>query len=556
MNWFNQLIFGETVAHSALVFSVVAALGLAIGAVKIKGIGLGIAGVLFSGLLLGHFGIRVSDPVLEFCRDFGLILFVYTIGMQVGPGFIASLRKNGLPLNIMAGSIVILGAIIALAISKFAHVPMPAAVGLFSGATTNTPSLGAAVEALRGIPNLPAGSGSLPGLGYAVAYPFGIIGIILSMIVIRGLFRVDLKKETAELLAKAGVKATKLSHLNLLVTNTNLQGKRLGELPFLNTLDVVVSRVQPRGGVVALARPEHVVGVGDTLLAVGPQEKLENLRVIAGDVSPTDLRKVDSHLTVSRLIVTKKDVLGKSIDELDFLEKHDVTVTRITRAEIELSATPDQRLQYGDMLVIVGREDDIKDVSKLLGNSVKQLHHTEWIPVFVGIALGVIVGSIPVALPGVPAPVKLGLAGGPLLVAIILSRIGRIGPLLWYMPNSANFAIREIGIVLFLACVGLHSGEKFVDTLVHGAGLEWMALASLITVVPLLVVGLIGRIVLKTNYISLCGLLAGSMTDPPALAFANTVAGSDAPATAYATVYPLTMLLRVLCAQLLVLLFL
>jgi putative transport protein len=278
--------------------------------------------------------------------------------------------------------------------------------------------------------------------------------------------------------------------------------------------------------------------------------------VIAGDVSPTDLRKVDSHLTVSRLIVTKKDVLGKSIGELDFLAKNDVTVTRITRAEVELSATLDQRLQFGDMLVIVGREDDIKDVSKLLGNSVKQLHHTEWIPVFVGIALGVLVGSIPVALPGVPAPVKLGLAGGPLLVAIILSRIGRIGPLLWYMPNSANFAIREIGIVLFLACVGLHSGEKFVDTLVHGAGLEWMALASLITVVPLLVVGLIGRIVLKTNYISLCGLLAGSMTDPPALAFANTVAGSDAPATAYATVYPLTMLLRVLCAQLLVLLFL
>ncbi|MDD5200494.1 MAG: putative transporter [Terrimicrobiaceae bacterium] len=552
MNWFTQLIQGETVAHAVLVLSVVAALGLALGALKIQGIGLGIAGVLFSGLALGHFGIRISTPVLEFAREFGLILFVYTIGMQVGPGFFASLRKQGLPLNIMAASIVILGSAITVAIAKFAHVPMAAAVGLFSGATTNTPSLGAAQEAIRSLPHVPPDAAAMPGLGYAVAYPFGIIGIILTMLVLRSLFRVDLKKETAELLSREGAKPTKLSHLNLLVRNPNLEGQQID--PLLESLGVVVSRIQ-HDGKVELAKAGEVIHVGDTLLAVGPAEKLEELRIIVGEVSPVDLRTLDSNLVVRRVIVTKKAILGKRLDELSFLENNEVAVTRVTRAEIELSATPYRRVQFGDMLVLVGREEDLASVSKSLGNSVKQLNHTELIPIFVGIGLGVLLGSVPIAFPGIPAPVRLGLAGGPLLVAIVLSRIGRIGPLLWYMPNNANFAIREIGIVLFLACVGLHSGEKFVDTLVHGDGLKWMLLAVLITVVPLMLVGLAARVVLKTNYVTICGLLAGSMTDPPALAFANTVSGSDAPSISYATVYPLTMLLRVVCAQLLILIF-
>jgi len=492
--------------------------------------------------------------VLEFAREFGLILFVYTIGMQVGPGFFASLRRTGLPLNIMAGSIVILGAAIAVAIAKFAQVPMAAAVGLFSGATTNTPSLGAAQEAIRSLPYAPAGSGSLPGLGYAVAYPFGIIGIILTMVALRALFRVDLKKETAELLERAGSKPAKLAHLNLVVTNPNLEGRRLDQLPVLKMTGVVVSRIKHQGQV-ELAKPEDVLHLGDTLLAVGPGEELEELRMLVGQVSSEDLRAGVSHLVMRRVIVTKKAVLGKKLEELNFLESYGVTVTRVTRAEVELSATPERRVQFGDMVVIVGREEDITKVSGLLGNSIKQLNHTELIPIFVGIGLGVLFGSIPIAFPGIPAPVKLGLAGGPLLVAIILSRIGRIGPLLWYMPNNANFAIREIGIVLFLSCVGLHAGEKFVDTLVHGAGLQWMGLAMLITLAPLLIVGLFARIVLKTNYVSICGLLAGSMTDPPALAFANNVSGSDAPSISYATVYPLTMLLRVVCAQLLILIF-
>jgi putative transport protein len=557
MNWLDQLIHGESVAHSVIIISIVAAMGLALGSLKIKGIGLGIAGVLFSGLALGHLGFTISAPVLEFAREFGLILFVYTIGMQVGPGFFASLRREGLPLNLMAASIVLLGAAITVAICKIGGVNMAAAVGLFSGATTNTPSLGAAQEAIRSLPNLPPGSSVLPGLGYAVAYPFGIIGIILTMLLLRALFRVDLKKETADLLSKTRKASEKLANVTLIVTNENFDGHRLTEIPGLVGLGVVISRIKHRGAdQVQLARADEIIHTGDILHAVGPSKGLEELRLMIGQVSRVDLRSVKSNLVMRRVIVTKKAILGKTLGELDFLEEHEVTVTRVTRAEVELSATPEQRLQFGDMVVLVGNESDIASVSTFLGNSVKKLNHTELIPVFVGIGLGVLLGSIPIAFPGIPAPVKLGLAGGPLIVAIILSRVGRIGPLLWYMPNNANFAIREIGIVLFLSCVGLHSGEKFVDTLVHGDGLKWMLMAMLITLVPLFTVGLVARIVLKTNYVSICGLLAGSMTDPPALAFANTVSGSDAPSISYATVYPLTMLLRVVCAQVLVLIFL
>lgn len=551
----KELFFGDGVAHAVMVLAVVAVLGLALGSIKIKGIGLGTAGVLFSGLALGHFGIGITPPVMEFAREFGLILFVYTIGVQVGPGFFASLRREGLPLNAMAVSIVVLGAGITLAVARFGGIPMSVAVGLFSGATTNTPSLGAAQEAIRSLPDIAANTASLPGLGYAVAYPFGIVGIILSMLLIRAVFRVNLKTETAELLDRAGSEAPKLEHASILVTNENFDGKRVADLPGLAEAGVVISRIR-HGDQTDLAHAEHEIRTGDIVLAVGPVRGLHDLQLILGRPSDLDLRQTQSDLVMRRVIVTRKAVLGKSLAELAFLARNEVRITRITRAEIEISASGRQRLKFGDMLMIVGRESGIARVAEELGNSVKQLNHTELIPIFVGIALGVLVGSIPIAFPGIPAPVKLGLAGGPLIVAILLSRLGRIGPLLWYMPNNANFALREIGIVLFLACVGLHSGEKFVDTLVHGDGLWWMGMATIITLVPLLLVGFFARIALQTNYVTICGLLAGSMTDPPALAFANTVSGSDAPSISYATVYPLTMLLRVLCAQLLVLIFL
>ena len=555
MTWLHQLLTVETVAQSVLVIAAVAVLGLALGSLKFKGIGLGVAGVLFSGLAVGHLGITISPPVMEFAREFGLILFVYTIGMQVGPGFFASLRRQGLPLNLMAAAIVVTGSFITIAISRLGGVPMAAAVGLFAGATTNTPSLGAAQEAIRSLPDAAPGAATLPGLGYAVAYPFGVVGIILAMLLLKSLFRVDLKKETADLLNASGSRPAKLSRLNLLVTNANLEGMRLDKLPLLDSLEVVISRIQ-HDGEVNLARPEHVIHLGDTLLAVGPADKLDELRVIVGEVSPVDLRKLKSNLVLRQVVVTKKAILGRALDDLGFLESAEITVTRVSRAEVELSATPGRRLQFGDVLTLVGSEEDIAVAARELGNSLKQLNHTELIPVFLGIGLGVLLGSVPLAFPGMPAPVRLGLAGGPLLVAILVSRIGRIGPLLWYMPTNANFALREIGIVLFLACVGLHAGEKFVDTLVHGDGLRWMGLGIIITLAPLLLVGLGARVFLKTNYVTICGLLAGSMTDPPALAFANSISGSDAPAISYSTVYPLTMLLRVVCAQLLVLLFL
>ena len=469
MSWLQELLTGEGIAHAVFVLAGVAVLGLALGGIKVRGIGLGIAGVLFSGLAVGHFGIEISEPVLEFAREFGLILFVYTIGVQVGPGFFASLRRQGLPLNLMAAAIVLLGAGIALAVSKFGGIPMSVAVGLFSGATTNTPSLGAAQEAIRSLPGVGAEMAAMPGLGYAVAYPFGIVGIILSMVLIRAWFRVDLGRETAELLAEAGTAAPKLEHRNILLTNKNFEGRRVGDVPSLNSAGVVISRVG-RGEAVGVARAEHELRVGDTLLAVGTEGALDDLQMILGKVSDQDLRRSESGLVMRRVVVTQKKILGRMLSELDFLVRRGVRVTRLTRAEVELSASPTQRLQFGDMLLIVGREDDIASVAEDLGNSLKQLNHTELIPIFVGIGLGVLVGSIPVAFPGVPAPVKLGLAGGPLLVAIILSRIGRIGPLLWAMPNNANFVLREIGIVLFLACVGLHSGERFLDTLVRGDG--------------------------------------------------------------------------------------
>jgi len=552
MNWFTSLLTGDSIAHAVFTLAIVATVGLALGSLRIKGLGLGIAGVLFSGLLLGHLGLRINHHVLEFAREFGLILFVYTIGMQVGPGFFASLRKEGLPLNIMAASIVLLGAGVTVALVKFAGVPIQAAAGLFSGATTNTPSLGAVQEAIKSLPGATPEMLALPGLGYAVAYPFGIIGIILAMVLLRVAFRVNIQKESVELQAASGG-AAKLQTLNLTIENHNLDGTRLSQMPGLASGGVVISRIK-HGGQVSVAKPEDVLHVGDTILAVGSPGNLEELRLIVGKVTEDDLRKGAVHLVMRRIIVTHKEVLGKTIRELALLEKYGVSITRVSRAEVELSATAEQRLQFGDMVVVVGETEELDRVGVRLGNSLKQLNHTEMIPIFLGIALGVLFGSIPVVFPGIPAPVKLGLAGGPLITAILLSRMGRFGPLLWYMPINANVVVRELGIVLFLACVGLHSGERFVETLVHGDGLQWMALAALITIVPLLIVGFVARFFMKTNFISMCGLLAGSMTDPPALAFANTIAGSDGPSTSYATVYPLTMVLRVLCAQILVLL--
>ncbi len=553
MNSLKELFIGDTVAHTVLVLSLIAALGLALGSIRIYRINLGIAGVLFAGLIFGHFQITFNEQVADFIREFGLVLFVYTIGVQVGPGFTASLKRQGLPLNIMAAGIIILGVAVTLAVSHIGGIDTLTAVGLYSGGVTNTPSLGAAQQAIKDMPGLLPSSSLLPGLGYAIAYPFGIIGTILSMLMVRLVFRVDQKKETEALTRLQRKAAGSLTTINLKVTNPNITGMRIRDIPGIAESGVVVSRIL-QNQEVQVADPESILSKGDVLLAVGPEKGLRDLRIIIGEESDVNLGEMPSEIITRRIIITKKDAIGKSIQELDLPGRFNVTVTRVSRADIEFAATWELRLQFADTLLLVGDEESINRVSVELGNSPKRLDHPQLIPVFVGIAVGVILGSWPIHLPGIPAPVKLGLAGGPLVAAIVLSRVGRIGPMVWYMPISANFMMREVGIVLFLSCVGLRAGEEFVATLTHGNGLEWMAWAMLITLVPLLTVAFIARAFYRLNFVSLCGLLAGSMTDPPALAFAISLNNSDAPSISYATVYPMVMLARVVTAQAIVML--
>ena len=549
-----QLFTADSVAHAVLIFSLVIAVGLGLGSIRICGINLGVAGVLFAGLVFGHYGVTINEQVLEFTREFGLILFVYTIGMQVGPGFFSSLKHNGLSLNLMAAFIVVLGAVITILVSHFSNIPLPAAVGLFSGATTNTPSLAAAQQALKEIPSITAEASKMPGLGYAVAYPFGIIGIILTMVMTRLIFKINPQKEAQEDQQRQAKNMVVLGSVDLKVENPNLNGLTIKNIPSLKETGMIISRVM-HAGQVQVALPSTKVHIGDILHAVGPKEKLGELQVIVGSKVDVDLREVKSKITVRRVIVTKQEVAGKSIVEMDVTNRYGVTITRVSRSEIEFPVTADMELNFADTLVVVGEETAIQKFASDMGDSPRQLDHPQLIPVFVGIVLGVILGSWPIHLPGIPAAVKLGLAGGPLIVAIVLSRIGRIGRLIWYMPMSANFMLREFGIALFLACVGLRSGDQFVKTLLDGNGFYWMGAAVLITLVPIFIIAGFARIKYRMNYMSLCGLLAGSMTDPPALAFANQMAAGSAPSIAYATVYPLVMLLRVISVQILILLF-
>ena len=556
MNWLEKLHHINPVASTVLVFALTAALGIGIGRIKLRGIGLGVAGVLFSGILLGHFGFKVEKEVLEFVRDFGLVLFVYTIGLQLGPGFFTSLRREGLPLNLMAATIVLMGAGIALAISHFGKIDIAAAVGLFSGATTNTPSLGAAQQALRSLELADASRIELPALGYAVAYPFGIIGIILSMIFFRVLFRVDLKRETAEFARRQRRDDVSIERMNIAVTDERIRDVAVRAIPGREGLKVTISRIRRAGDKqVHAVTGDTLVSAGDLLLAVGPADDLVKFCRLIGKPSDIDLRSMSGDVGLRRIVVTRRQALGKSVGQIGFDRVHGVTVTRLVRSGVEMPVSASIRLQFGDVLQVVGGVKQIESAAQEVGDSSKELNHTHFGALFVGICAGILLGLIPLKFPGVPVAVRLGAAGGPLLAAILFSQVGRVGPLVSYMPDNANIALREFGIILFLACVGLKAGGHFFELLLNGDGLLWMSYGSLITVVPLLIVGLFGRLVWKLNFMNLCGLLSGSMTDPPALAFANTTAGSDAPALAYAAVYPLTMLLRIVSAQLLILFF-
>ena len=538
-----------------LLLSAVAIIGLGIGNIRIRGVGLGIGGVLFGGILVGHFaprlGIHTNPEVMHFIKEFGLILFVYTIGIQVGPGFFEALKKAGLKLNALAASVVILGTLLAALIHIYGGIPLPAALGVYSGAVTNTPSLAAGQEVLREV-GASAEDLNLPGLGYAVAYPFGIVGILLAMWLIRMVFKIgiDQEVEAFEHQQQAGRKS--LKSLNVIVRNPNLDGIAVSQVPGLRERDVVCSRMM-RDGELRIPGAETPLALDDIVHLVGPEQALQEMQLIMGETSDVQLTTKGTELRVDRIVVTKTAVLGKTIGELALHKLYGVVISRVNRAGVELVPRPGLSLQFGDILNIVGQPEAIAKVGRFVGNVQQKLQHVQMIPIFIGIGLGVLLGSLPLYLPGMPAALKLGLAGGPLLVALVLSRIANIGPLYWFMPPSANLALREIGIVLFLAVVGLNSGAHFVETLVSGQGPLWVAYGAVITLVPLLVVGFFARLVLKLNYLTSCGLLAGSATDPPALAFANSLSTSEASALAYATVYPLVMCLRILAPQMLVL---
>ena len=548
-------IHSSNTATSLILLSAVAAGGLALGAVKLRGVGLGSAGVLFVGLLVGSFGFGMDPAVTEFLREFGLMLFVFTMGLQLGPGFFASLRQAGLRLNILAIAIVVSGALFTWFCGVTFDIAAGARLGIFSGATTNTPSLGAIQQALQAIA-APADQTLLPALAYSASYPIGIIGIIASLLLLGRFFKIDMAAETRafETEQKQGVEP--LTRLNVRLDNTNLDGLTVRDIPGRRETEVMISRLQRAGETeVVNATEDTTLHLGDHLLLVGTAAHVESFQRIIGSIASVDLMQAPGAVSFRRVVVTNRKLLGKPLAELGLDHLHNVTVTRIVRAGVEMAAIPVIKLQFGDFLHVVGDTSGLEAATKTLGNSLKALNTTQFIPVFIGLALGVLLGILPITIPGLASPLKLGLAGGPLVVAILLSRLGKVGPLVWHMPANTNLAFRELGIALFLACVGLNAGPQFFTTVMSRDGLLWAATALIVCMVPLLIAGFIGRRFMKLNFHVLCGLLTGSMTDPPALAFANGLAKSDAPSIAYATVYPATMLARILVAQILVLLF-
>ncbi len=553
MEFLTNLLTGTSSAHAVFILSLVIAGGIAIGNIRVWGIKLGVAGVLFAGLLFGHLRLSIDPHLLEFIREFGLVLFVFTIGMQVGPGFFSSMKKEGLTLNILAASIVLMGAGITVLYVITGLVPLPTAVGLFSGGTTNTPSLAAAQEALQLLPQTDPDMQKLPGLAYAMAYPFGIIGIILTMVLIRKFFKIDVTQQVQAFEKEHPVHAGRLFAVDVNVENKNLHGIAFKDIPLLSKFGVVASRILHHEEI-SVAKPESAIHIGDIIHLVGPKDKLKEAVLIIGSQSAINLSTdVSSDLIARTILVSKPLMVGKTIGEVLLMSMSDLTVTRVNRAGVEFPADPELKIQYADVLTIVGQEDSMRRLASVLGDSRQDLDVPHLMSLFVGIVLGIIIGSWPIQLPGIPSPVKLGLAGGPLLAAIILSRLGHWAGLIWYMPMGANYMLREVGIALFLACVGLRSGDQFIATLLTGQGIYWMALASAITLLPLLIVGLIAWRFGKINYLKICGLLAGAMTDPPALAFANAQVKTNAVSVAYSTVYPLVILLRVVAAQAMVL---
>ena len=557
----KELFFGTGLAHTILLFAIVIASGLLLGRFKIKGVSIGTTWILFLGILLSHFGFRGDPIALSFMKDFGLILFVFSIGLQVGPGFFQSFKQGGVTMNLLAAGMILLAVLVTLSIHWITGESLTTMVGVMSGAVTNTPGLGAAQQTLsdamvaEGATRLAASEASASlASAYAVAYPIGVLGVIFVILLLKGIFKVDVTRERKVLEQEEASTQDAARRMHCEVENPAVFGRRISDVVGDMSDKFVISRLM-RKGEISIPGPNTVLQKGDKVLVVTSQSHVDAVRIIFGEEVPMHLDDwvhKDEHLVTRRLAITKSSLTGKRLSELHIREKYGVSVTRVLRTGVELVARPNLILQMGDSILVVGTESDINHVASIVGNKPETLSHPNLVPIFFGIALGVIFGSIPISFPGIPQPVKLGLAGGPLIIAILLGHFGPKWRITTYTTLSANMMIREIGISIFLAAVGLGAGENFVSSVLNG-GYWWILYGALITLIPVFVTGLVARLVFKLNFYQICGLLSGGNTDPAVLAFAQDAYGTDYTSINYATVYPLSMFLRVLAAQLLVL---
>ena len=554
MSWLTNLFLQESIPQTVLIYAITIAVGIWLGRVKIAGISLGVTCVLFTGIIFSYFGLTVNAEIEHFLKEFGLTLFVYTIGLQVGPGFFVSLKQNALKNNLLAASVVLLGILITIGLHFITGTPIGIMSGVMSGAVTNTPGLGAAQAAVKDL-HLTNIDFSQVTLAYAVAYPFGVFGIIIALLLLKKILKVNIQNEHELHRKLEYIRSSKPVSIHLTLENHQLVGQPLRKIFALLKEPIIVSRLMQSDQVIT-PTPDTLLTENDVLLVIAPKPLIEQLKLIIGKEAVINLSKaLDTNLISRQIIVTKSEVTHKRIGNIPELHQHDFTLTRIYRAGIEMVVNGNLYLQLGDTIRVVGTEEGIKSVTDAVGNSVKRLDVPDLAPIFIGIALGVILGSIPFNLFNMPVPVKIGMAGGPLIVALLLSRYGSYFYLNNYTTHSANLMVREIGISLFLAGVGIGSGHNLAKAFISGGGINWLWMGALITLIPLLVVGMIANKFFKKTYFETCGLLAGASTDPPALAFALKMTGSDIASSTYATVYPLTMILRIIGAQLLVLMF-
>ena len=558
MEWLiNLFVSPDSVAHIALLYAMVIAIGVYLGKIKFGGIALGVTFVLFAGILAGHLGFTVLMNILTFIHDFGLILFVFMIGLQVGPGFFESFGKGGITLNMLSVGTVVLNVAVMFAcyfifFDTSNPINLPMMVGTMYGAVTNTPGLGAANEALSSV--FPNGGAPQIASGYACAYPLGVLGIIGATIAIRFICRISLNDEE-KALEEADAEDThvKPHQMHLQVTNSYLAGRTILQIhDFLNR-DFVCSRLL-HDGHVTIPNRDTILELGDQLFIVCAEADAEAIIAFIGPEIQVAWEKTDQPMVSKRILVTKSSINGKTLGQMHFSSVYGVNVTRITRQGMDLFASPHLPLQVGDRVMVVGPEDLVNRVADVLGNSIKRLDAPNIATIFIGILVGIIFGSLPIAIPGMPVPLKLGIAGGPLIIAILIGRYGYKIKLVTYTTTSANMMLREIGLVLFLASVGIKAGAGFWDTVVQGDGLKYVYTGVLITIIPILIIGTLARLKFKFNYYTIMGMIAGTYTDPPALAYANQICSKEAPAIGYSTVYPLSMFLRILAAQLTILL--